>query len=59
MDWQALRSQFPATRGQTYLDTAAYGPPPEKVAAVVEDAVRGWATGTWSSSIARESCEVC
>ncbi len=45
MDWQAIREQFPATREQTYLDTASYGPGPIPVRRAVEEAIATWSDG--------------
>jgi selenocysteine lyase/cysteine desulfurase len=45
MDWTAVRAQFPAMAGQTYVNTASYGPPPDRVAKAVHDAVSEWHQG--------------
>lgn len=45
MDWAAVRAQFPAMTGQTYVNTASYGPPPDRVARAVHAAVSEWHEG--------------
>ena len=47
-DWQRIRSEFPATEGQTWLNTATYGPGPQPVIEAVQRAHDGWATGRGS-----------
>ena len=45
VDWAAVRALFPATEGQTYLDTASYGPGPSTVVTAVEEQLRDWSRG--------------
>ena len=45
IDWKHLRSQFAATEGQTWLNTATYGPGPRPVHDAVAKANENWASG--------------
>ena len=45
VDWAHIRSQFPATRDQAYLDCATYGPCPLSVHERFSAASRLWLEG--------------
>ena len=45
VDWKKVRSEFPATRERAYLNTATYGPGPERVVRAVETCLERWSTG--------------
>ena len=59
VDWKKVRSEFPATRERAYLNTATYGPGPERVVQAVETCLERWSTGegSWAEwEAAGEDC---